>query len=710
MTIRVNSSTFTPEVLISAPRRSAATPNADGKLALYTVSTYSFQSHSKTAKINVLNIGTGESSTLSDNANDSEPVWLGWKNEVIWLRAGEKGVTHLVLADADDLQKKPKIITTFDGGISDVKLTALTSDVVAIAVSGLATPSGKLYNSETAKKPLSTAKTYSKLFVREWDAWVTENKNAIWYTTITKSKESGDVEVSGLVNALTGHKISLESPVPPFGGTGDFDISKNGIVFVAKDPKIDPANYTKTDLYYIPLKTFTESEAPTPLLVETGNLKGYSQGPVWSPDAKSVIFTRMKSIQYESDKTRLLLIPDITDLTNVQEFFETEDGKGGWDLKPEGVTFSNDGTQIYVTAEEDGRVKLFKLPASPRHATKLPEALTNSGTITEKHVLPSGEIFLSGSSLIDNSVYSILDPSKPLERITVSSSSDDGKAFGLSQNQVDEFWYTGAGDYRVHAWVFRPSNFDENKKYPLAYLIHGGPQGAWNEGWSTRWNPAVFAEQGYVVVTPNPTGSTGYGMALQDGIKGQWGGRPYIDLVKGFEYIEENLSYVDTDRAVACGASYGGYMVNWIQGHDLGRKFKALVTHDGVFSTLNQYTSDELFFPHHDFEGTIWDNPEGYAKWNPANHVANWATPHLIIHNDLDYRLPISEGLAPFNVLQTRGVESRFLTFPDENHWVLKPENSRVWHKEVFDWINKYSGITKESEELRKSIEKLSVN
>ncbi|APA07145.1 hypothetical protein sscle_02g019150 [Sclerotinia sclerotiorum 1980 UF-70] len=709
MTIRVSSSIFTPEVLISAPRRSPATPNADGKLALYTVSTYSFQFHSKSSRINVLDIATGESSTLSHDTSDSEPVWLGWKNEVLWLRSGEEGATHLVLADADNPDKKPKIVTTFDGAISNIKLTVLAPDVVAIAVTGLATPSGKLYNAETAKKPLSTAKTYSKLFVREWDSWVTENKNAIWYATITKGRDSGNVHFSELVNALAGHKISLESPVPPFGGTGDFDISKNGIVFVAKDPKIDPANYTKTDLYYIPLKTFTESEAPTPQLVETGNLKGYSLGPMWSPDAKSVIFTRMKSIQYESDKTRLLLIPDITDLTNVQEFFETEDGKGGWDLKPENVTFSRDGKEIYVTAEENGRVKLFKLPASPRLATKLPEALTSNGTVTDKHVLPSGELFLSGNSLIDNSVYSIINPAEPSKKITVSSSSDEGKAFGLSQKQVDEFWFTGAEDYKVHAWVVRPSNFDENKKYPLAYLIHGGPQGAWNEGWSTRWNPAVFAEQGYVVVTPNPTGSSGYGMALQDGIKGQWGGRPYIDLVKGFEYIEKNLSYVDTNRAVACGASYGGFMVNWIQGHDLGRKFKALVTHDGVFSTLNQYASEELFFPHHDFEGTLWDNPEGYQKWNPASHTANWQTPHLIIHNDLDYRLPISEGLAPFNVLQTRGVESRFLTFPDENHWVLKPENSRVWHKEVFDWINKYSGITKENEELRREIEKLSV-
>jgi dipeptidyl aminopeptidase/acylaminoacyl peptidase len=437
-------------------------------------------------------------------------------------------------------------------------------------------------------------------------------------------------------------------------------------LFVAKDPKINAANYTKTDLYFIPLD-FTGSQAPSPQIVKTGNLKGYSAAPVFSPNGKSVAFTRMKSVQYESDKPRLLLIPDVTDLTNVQEFYETSDGEGGWDLRPEGITWSQNGEELYVTAEENGRGKLFKLPASPRHAKGLPKAIVSDGTVTDVKLLPNNQLLISSNSLVDNSTYSILDAKTDATSL-LSSNSKRGKAFGLSQDQVDEFWFAGAEDFSVHAWVLKPSNFDKSKKYPLAFLIHGGPQGAWNEGWSTRWNPAIFAEQGYVVVTPNPTGSTGYGMAFQNGIKNQWGGRPYIDLVKCFEYIETSVSYVDTSRAVALGASYGGYMVNWIQGHPLGRKFKALVTHDGVFSTLNQYSSDELFFPHHDFDGTLWDNRENYEKWDPARYLKHWATPHLIIHNELDYRLPISEGLAPFNVLQTKGIDSKFLTFPDENH------------------------------------------
>lgn len=536
----------------------------------------------------------------------------------------------------------------------------------------MATPSGELYNPETEKKPHSSAKVYTSLFVRQWDHWVTENQNTLWYGALKRDGSAWTVAAPGLVNALSQSDAcipsKLESPVPPFGGTGDFDISKSGIVFVAKDPYLNKALYCKTDLYYIPLQTFTETKPPAPQIVKTGRLQGYSASPVFSPDAKSVAFTRMKDIQYETDKPRLLLLPNIGDLSNVQEFFETEDGVGGWDLKPDVITFSTDGKELYVTAAENGKSKLFKVASTPSKATGLPEALTQNGGVGDVKLLANGELFITTSSFVDNSSYSILDPSDPKDLRLVSSSTKRGKTFGLSQDQVGEIWYKGAGDYQVHAWVMKPSNFDKSKIYPLTYLIHGGPQGAWQESFSTRWNPAVFAEQGYVVVMPNITGSSSYGMDLQNSIQNNWGGRPYQDLVLGLEHIEKNMSYVDTNRAVALGASYGGYMVNWLQGQPLGRKFKALVCHDGIFSTLNQYSSEELFFPIHDFGGTLWDKKENYARWNPADHIDNWATPQLIIHSELDYRLPISEGLTAFNVLQSKGIPSKLVVFPDENH------------------------------------------
>lgn len=372
--------------------------------------------------------------------------------------------------------QSPVTIATFDGSVTNLKLKHLESDTIALTLTGLATPKGELYNSEKAKQPKSSAKIYSKLFVRQWDSYVTENTSTIWYSTLKVAKTDHAVilTASPLKNALSGSKATLESPVPPFGGAGDYDISKRGIVFIAKDPKLDPANHTKTDLYYLPLTTFMEDTPPSPQLIRTGNLSGYSATPIFSPDAKSVVFTRMRSIQYESDKPRILIVSDIMDPSNVQEFYETDDGEGGWDLKPETIIFSEDGKELYVTAEEEGRAKLFKLPSSPRLAKELPVALTHNGTVSNFQVIPGGRLLLSSTSLVDSSIYSTISTDESSDHIVVSSNTKGGSTFGLSQDQVDEIWYTGGGDYRVHAWVVKPSGFDKNKKYPLAYLIHGG--------------------------------------------------------------------------------------------------------------------------------------------------------------------------------------------------------------------------------------------
>lgn len=300
---------------------------------------------------------------------------------------------------------------------------------------------------------------------------------------------------------------------------------------------------------------------------------------------------------------------------------------------------------------------------------------------------------MTSSSLVDNSTYSLLLETG-VHRL-LSSNSLSGAKFGLSNERISEIHFPGASpDTRIQAWVVKPSDFDKARKYPLAYLIHGGPQGAWEDSWSTRWNPAIFAEQGYVVVTPNPTASTGFGQKFVDDIQKQWGGLPYHDLVLGFEYIEKKLDYVDTSKAVALGASYGGYMMNWIQGNDLGRKFKALVTHDGVFNITAQLSTEEVYFPEREFGGVFWENKEEWQKWDPASKTENWQTPQLIIHSEKDYRLTIAEGLAAFNVLQRRGIESQFLTFPDENHWVLKPENSLLWHTGKSDLSFRLSCLT----------------
>lgn len=561
---------------------------------------------------------------------------------------------------------------------------------------------------------------------------MTENRNAIFLATLTKGV-SGKYQLSELKNALKG--TGLESPIDPFGGTDNFDISAHGLVFTSKDPDLNPATHTKTNIYLVACKAFwsdLSQDSPTPFKVPIHNFEGASTSPVWDKEGKQIAFLSMRTDGYESDKNQVFVIPDYERPGYVIHEWATSDGKGAWDRSPQSIRWGVDST-LYFIAEETGRVDLFSAKASAA-GNPLPTLLVKGGAISSATVLKNNAIFLSSTSLIENSLYSLVPANHAIETaggykhytlptddrphhsnsaklttVYISSNTRSGSMFGLSRRQIGEIRWPGASttaNTSIHAWVIKPSYFDSKKSYPLAYVIHGGPQGAWTDSWSTRWNPAVFAEQGYVVICPNPTGSTGYGQDFVDAIQGEWGGLPYEDLVKGFDWIKQNLKYVDTGRAVALGASYGGFMMNWIQGHALGREFKALVTHDGVFNMGGQLASEELYFPFHDLKGPLWTNKEMWEKWDPSRFAGNWSTPHLIIHSELDYRLTMNEGLAAFNVLQTRGVASQFLTFPDENHWVLKPENSLMWHEVVLDWINEHAGLEKYTEARRRALEK----
>ena len=266
---------------------------------------------------------------------------------------------------------------------------------------------------------------------------------------------------------------------------------------------------------------------------------------------------------------------------------------------------------------------------------------------------------------------------------------------------VEPEWFTfkGANDDRIQGWIMKPTNYIEGRKYPLAYLIHGGPEGSWEPAWSYRWNPNLWANHGYAVVMINPHGSSGMGIQFQNSVRYNWGGWPYEDIMLGWDYVTNNYPFIDKERVGGCGASYGGYMVNWIQGHNDEKKFKCLVTHDGVFSTITMfYATEEMWFPmseycpHDKWGCTPYNDDErkGYEDYNPEYFAQNWNTPHLIIHGSKDYRIPITEGISAFTTLQIRGIPSRFLHFPDENHWVLKPSNSIKWYEEVLGWLDKY--------------------
>jgi dipeptidyl aminopeptidase/acylaminoacyl peptidase len=255
---------------------------------------------------------------------------------------------------------------------------------------------------------------------------------------------------------------------------------------------------------------------------------------------------------------------------------------------------------------------------------------------------------------------------------------------------LESYWFTGGLKEKVQGFVVKPPNFDPSKKYPVKYLIHGGPEGAWGDDWSYRWNPELFAANGYVVVMVNFHGSTGYGQKFIDAINGNWGGAPYQDLMLGLDYAEQHNLFIDKDRECALGASYGGYAINWIEGHTT--RFKCLVSHDGMFNTQSAYvTTEELWFNEWEFKGTPWTNRELYNKWSPHMFATNFKTPMLVVHGQLDYRLDVSEGFQLFTTLQRLKVPSKMLYFPDEGHWVLKPQNGRLWYQTVNDWVDQWT-------------------
>jgi dipeptidyl aminopeptidase/acylaminoacyl peptidase len=433
-----------------------------------------------------LEVSTGQSTLITADPKASEANWLGDGNEVVWLKEGENGNTSFIVTHVGD-PRKTYTAGTVPGPISSLKLAVLEEGRIAIAVSGQANPDGTLYNPHDVPKSHSTGKLYESLMVRHWDKYIEAQRNTIWYGIMQKrvphvTERKGRYYLMGFTNALKG--TGLESPIPPFGGTDHFDISKSGLVFVAKDPDLDPATHTKCTCYHIPL-SFKETFAEDPRPITVAGFEGAATSPVFSPGGKSVAFLQMKEDGYESDKNRIMIVVDAARSEQGMELLASSDGKGEWDRSPGSITWSNDGKSLLVQAEDIGRGCLFQIPldTSLKATSKVPAKLTKNGYVSDVRPAASGstKLFISSTSLIDNSLFSILDPESPSEMQPVSSSSGNGALFGLSQKQVSEIWWDGANGHRVHAWVVKPSRFKKGEKYPLAYLIHGGPQGAWGK-------------------------------------------------------------------------------------------------------------------------------------------------------------------------------------------------------------------------------------
>ena len=653
-----------------------------------------------------LNLKSGAISTWSTDSNISEVVFIGpTDTSILYINATNEeadGGISLYTADATDLASAT-LVASLPAPFSGLKAASSKSGDIHFLVYAQAYPNGTAYNEDLAETPASTARIYTDIYVRHWDTYLTPQRYAVFGGVLAKSNSSlsnsssssGNYALEGdLTNYVTGkcNATCAESPVQPFGGSGDYDLSPDGskVIFLTKNIDLPLANFTSSQIYLVPFSGTVNDSVPINPIGATPGAEGASASPTFSKDGSKIAYFQMNGIFYESDRNIIYIAN--ADPTNANP----KSLAGDWDRSPDVLVWSNDGETLYVAAPDLGRERVFPVPIDAAADYK-PTNITNEGMPAGMQVLANDQILVSDSKIWSSRDIYTVTPDGESTKVYFQSNLVDPALSGIGPKDVSEFYFSSnSTENDLQAWIVYPANFSANKTYPLAFLVHGGPQGAWFNSWSTRWNLKVWADQGYVVIAPNPTASSGFGQNLTDAVSAHWGDYPYWDLVYAWDYVDTNLPYVNTVRGIAAGASFGGYMMNWIQGHPLGRRFNALVTHDGVTNSLADYATEELWFINHD-EGGIFTSPNEtstYYRWNPILFYENWATPHFVVHSDLDYRLPVSEGIMLFNMLQVKGVPSKFLNFPDENHWVLNRENSLVWHREIYKWINYYSGVS----------------
>ncbi|PWY93188.1 dipeptidyl peptidase V [Aspergillus sclerotioniger CBS 115572] len=688
-------SALTPEQLISAPRRSEVVPNPSGDTGLFSTSQYSFDTHSSETWWSLIDLDSGETKTLTDDSNVSEMIWLGSDGSTVLYinstNAQIPGGVELWIADTSDFENGYKA-ASLSANLLGIKSVVTDSGDVRYVLRGKSYPNGTVYNDQIVTALPSSARIYDSIFVRHWDTYLTPISHAVFSGTLQSStNDDGKVQYSstGALENLVNPVKGAESPFPPFGGNSDYDLSPDGnwVAFKSKAPELPLANNTASYIYLVPhdgsAKAFAINGPDSPATPE--GIEGDSSNPVFSPNSDKLAYFQMADREYESDR-RTLYVYTIGSDETIPSLAKD------WDRSPDTVKWV-DQDNLVVTSEDLARSRLFSLPVDAGDDFK-PTNFTNGGVVSAYYVLPDSTLLVTASAIWSSWNVYTASPDESIIKTLASANEIDPELSGLGPADIDEFYYDGNWT-TLHSWIIYPEGFDKSKTYPMVLYIHGGPQGAWTDSWSTRWNPKVFADQGYVVIAPNPTGSTGFGDELTDAIQADWGGAPYDDLVKAWQYVHDNFDFVDTDNSVAAGASYGAFMITWIQGSEFGRKFKALVSHDGPFVGDAMIETDELWFIEHDFNGTFWETRDAYHNTDPSGpeRVLQFSTPQLVIHSDNDFRIPVSAGIGLFNVLQERGVPSRFLNFPDEDHWVTKQENSLVWHQQVLGWLNRYSGV-----------------
>jgi len=561
---------------------------------------------------------------------------------------------HLDGGEAMPVTKLPLDVANL--GISPDGTLLLFSLDVYPELKTVAETAGRLAELEKSKV---TGRIWDRLFVRHWDTWTDGRRSHLF----VMPKAGGEP-----VDLMAG--MDADAPSKPFGGTEEFTFTPDswGVVFTARDAGREEAWSTNFDLYLAPV----DASAPPKKLTDN---PAWDTQPAFSPDGKTLAYLAMKRAGYEADRYAIMLRawPDGT----------AKELAPAWDRSPQNIAWSPDGKTLYAAADNLGQSSLFAIDV----ATGAARVVVEQGTVSDPS--PAGDVILYGLDHLKSPVelYTVRPDGSGARKITAIN---DAKVAAARMGDFEQFTFKGWNNETVYGYVVKPADFDPARKYPVAYLIHGGPQGSFGNHFHYRWNPQAYTGAGYAAVMVDFHGSTGYGQAFCDSIRGDWGGKPLEDLQKGLAAAVARYPWLDGERVAALGASYGGYMINWIAGNWPDR-FRALVVHDGnLDERMAYYDTEELWFPEWDHEGLPWEKPEHYTRHNPIDYVKNWRTPTLVIHGGKDYRVVDTQGLSTFTALQRRGIESRFLHFPDENHWVLKPHNSILWHDTVIAWMDKF--------------------
>ena len=634
----------------------------DGRYAVFTVSTTDWAKNKRLNTLQMLDLTKAGAQPMAvAGAAKGHDAVFGADGSLWFL---------MPVGDQDQLFRmgvggKPVQVSSFKGDIGGFEVAPSGTEVVVFADRDLRC--GDLNCAGLPEKPKTgSGRTYDQLFIRHWDTWAEPGVRSRLFTFAVAG---GKLVGAGV--PIEGNLVG-DTPSKPFGGGEELAFSNDGrtVYFTLREAGRTEELSTNLDIFAAP----ADGSAPPVNLTDANDATDTT--PAISPDGRTLAYAAMARPTYEADRLVLML----RDLASGQVRPLTQ----GWDRSVGSIEWAKDGRSLLVTAEDTLEGPIFRVDVASGKVTRL----TGDGNYGNVHALADGGIIATMNSIMAPDELYRLDAGGHAAKLT---RLNDGLLAQLDPVTFQKFSFQGANNDTVWGWTLKPAT--TTAALPISFVVHGGPQGSFNNSWSYRWNPRLFSAPGYAVVSVDFHGSEGYGQAFVDAIHQNWGGWPLEDLQKGLAYATAHDPQLDASRACALGGSYGGYMMNWIEGKWPDR-FKCIVQHDGVFDARAMaYETEELWFDEWEHGGhPYYEAPEEFEKWNPVNFVQNWKTPQLVITSEKDFRIPYTQGIAAFTALQRRNIPSRLLIYPDENHWVLKPKNSIQWYDEVFAWEKRWLG------------------